>query len=38
MEDGLEVFTKHELSPWWWALVFLLPLLVTAAMHWAAWK
>lgn len=30
--------SQHDLHPLWWAIVFLLPLLVTAAMHWAAYK
>lgn len=36
--DGMEAFSKHDLHPAWWLVVILLPLLTTAAMHWAAWK
>ena len=34
----MDEITQHELSPWWWALVFILPLVTLAAMHWAAFK
>jgi hypothetical protein len=30
--------TTHDVSPWWWLIVFLLPLVTTAAMHWVAFK
>lgn len=36
--EGMEVFEKHELNPWWWALVVVLPLLSTLLMHWCAYK
>lgn len=38
MEDGYEVYAKHDLHPAWWLVVILLPLATTAAMHWVAWK
>ena len=34
----MDEITQHELSPWWWALVFLLPMATLAAMHWWAYK
>jgi hypothetical protein len=34
----MDELSKHDVSPWWWALVFILPLLTTAAMHWVAYK
>jgi hypothetical protein len=34
----MDELSQHDVSPWWWVLVFLLPLATTAAMHWWAWK
>ena len=36
--DELEVFEKHELNPWWWALVLVFPVLSTLLTHWLAYK
>lgn len=36
--NGMEAHEQHELNPLWWAVVVILPLVTTAAMHWAAYK
>jgi len=34
----MDELSQHDVSPWWWVAVLVVPLLTTAAMHWVAWK
>lgn len=34
--DGLEIYRKHELNPWWWAVVPLGSVGALAVVHFLA--